>query len=170
MRLLSSVFILIIVNLVSLAAEVQLVSAKPGRAAAVQAAAAEVFVVDWAEYHSVVAIQSGTGLRCPAWVATFERQSGNLAVAYAGSAYRDASGHVHIDCQRATISGPLARMWSPDSFALQEEGPVRIIDDEDRASVGTLLRRLPLNAQEIEALTDYRKRLQLARSMVEGIL
>ena len=40
------------------------------------------------------------------------------------------------------ISGPLSQQWSCDSFAIGRTGQVRILDDQDRPSVGKVDKRV----------------------------
>ena len=143
--------------------------AVPGRAEPLAPAPAMAWRVQWDEYVTVIVVEPGKQVRRPAWVATIEQHGhGGLAVAYAGSAFIDAVGDIHIDCQRALISGPQGNNWSPDSFAIQPDDRVRVIDDYDRGNMGRVLRALPMRTETGEVNEDWMRERVLARSMVEG--
>lgn len=144
----------------------------PGRAEAVAPSASFACTVAWEEYHSVIVVEDGRHpRRRRAWVATRERDTGHLAVAYTGTAFVDARGDIHIDCRNATISGPMAARWSPDSFAIEPDGRVRVIDDQDRGNVGRLVDRHPARDPGGAALTPaYRERRLAACAAVIGAL
>jgi len=119
----------------------------------------------WETYRSVVVIGDGVGQMRPAWVATYEAPteipglgfidpvlglfgyhgSGaaapeKLVVAYRAQAFLDAQGRVHLNAQKAVISGPQADEWSPDSFIFTLPDHVETVDDNESANVGRIER------------------------------
>lgn len=143
----------------------------PGQAVPEAPSEPVAYHVAWNQYDTIIVIEPGSGLRRPAWIATRDRAEDELAVAYAGTAYVDERGDVHIDCRRARISGPMADQWSPDSFAVEPDGDVRIIDEQDppHRSSGRITKRIP--AETDHGLDpDYMRTRQLAKLLVEGLL
>jgi hypothetical protein len=74
-------------------------------------------------------------LRRQATVTTRD-QDGRLLVSYPGTAFLDADGALHVDARHAPVSGPWAGSWSPDSFAVDQYGQARTLDDFDRPGGG----------------------------------
>ena len=143
----------------------------PGRADPVAPTSPFAFEVDWDDYRTLIVVEPGRELRRPAWVATRHKGADDLAVAYAGTAFLDARGDLHIDCRGAHISGPMADQWSPDSFAIEDGGHVRIIDDADRGNPGRVAESIPARVAAGAGLTRQFQRARiLARLYVEGAL
>jgi hypothetical protein len=120
--------------------------AAPGRATPVTVAPPGNRTVDWAyqvgpgapfeQVSSTITVTAaGTNGRAQAAVSTYD-QDGNLLVTYPATAFVDAQGITHIDAQGATVSGPLASAWSPDSMAIDQYGYVHTVDDFNRSGNG----------------------------------
>ncbi len=152
----------------------------PGAAEPVRGAAAFTCEVRWdvedSDLVSRIVVEPGSGPRRQAWVATFTHAERQLEVAYAGTAFVDAKGAVHIDCRDARVAGPRADEWSPDSFAIARNGRVRVMDDMMRANTGSLLgerihpRDPPPDAPGDDAASPYRRALLHTRLLVEGAI
>ena len=153
----------------------------PGRATPYDAAAAQGFFIAWGDAEderSYIVIEAGDGLRRPALVATIEKETSNLRVSYAGTAFVDKQGRIHIDCQRARIYGPERNNWSPDSFMISEDGKVQWMDDAMRGGGGRVLSWAAddLQGKAADALKDlpkkfsYRYMQLLSRWHLEGHL
>jgi hypothetical protein len=84
---------------------------------------------------TTVTIDAGDGVRRGAQVTTTDDR-GQLLVSYRGTAFVDAAGQLEIDARQAPVSGPWAGSWSPDSFAVDEYGAVRTLDDFNRGGGG----------------------------------
>lgn len=137
----------------------------PSPGAEQPASPAEACVVefDWDEYRTLVVVGEGAGIVKPAWVATYERDPRRFIVGYRATAYRDARGRLHINARRATDVGPMAKDWSPDSFAFGDR-LLWAVDDENRgqsAPMGTLT---PAAADR----SAWHRALLLAQALVEG--
>jgi hypothetical protein len=143
----------------------------PGRAVPSLASGSFACEVEWDDYMTLIVVEEGVSTRRLAWVATRHREAKELAVAYAGTAFVDERGDIHIDCRNAFLTGPMADQWSPDSFAIEPGGRVRIIDDAERGNPGRLVDRVPARKQEAGPLdAEYRRRRLLARFFVVGAL
>jgi hypothetical protein len=152
-------------------AEAPASSTLPGRAAPVAPTEAAAWEVDWDEYLTLIVVEPGEHLRRPAWIATLHKGAGDLAVAYAGTAFRDDRGDIHIDCRNAVITGPMASQWAADSFAIEAGGRVRIIDDAERGNPGRVRATIPARGEGGGDLTlAFRKARLLARMYVENAL
>lgn len=146
-------------------------SNKAGRERPAVAAPTMVWRVDWEEYRTLIVVETGTAVRRPAWVTTMNRQDGSLVVCYVGTAFTDEDGEVHIDCRWADIAGPQASNWSPDSFAIREDGSVRVIDDADRGNGGTVASSLTARAEAGAPLSlAYQAERLFARWSVTGAM
>jgi hypothetical protein len=104
---------------------------------------------------------SDKGMRAPAWIVTYDLQD-HVQVAYRGVAFRDKNGLLHIDSRHAIITGPRSAEWSPDSFAINEDGTVQTIDDENRANGGTVTETV--KAKD----STFRRLLTIAIAIVRG--
>jgi hypothetical protein len=121
--------------------------AAPGRATPVAPAAPGNQTVNWAyqiapgaplqQVSSTITITAAAGAdgRAPASVSTYD-PNGNLLVSYPATAFVDAQGNTHVDAQGATVSGPMAGNWSPDSMAIDPYGYVHTLDDFNRSGNG----------------------------------
>jgi len=122
----------------------------PGRATPVVGPDPIAVELLWDRYRTVLVVGAGRGRTRPAWVATFAAKSGRLAVAYRAVAFRDAQGLLHLDARRAIITGPMAREWSPDSFAIIPPAGIATIDDQNRGNQGTLSRTIEPSTDSAE--------------------
>ena len=153
----------------------------PGRATPYDPAQSQAFYIAWGDAEaerSYVVIESGDGLRRPALVATVEKDTSKLRVSYAGTAYVDKQGRIHIDCQRSRIYGPERNNWSPDSFMVSADGKVKWMDDAMRNGGGRVLSWAPKDPKQhsndvFKALPKkftYRYMQLLSRWHLEGHL
>jgi hypothetical protein len=145
----------------------------PGRAVPERAAEAGVWRVAWHDYVTLIVVCPGTELRRTAWVATMERASGELQVAYHGSAFVDLRGDLHIDCRgwdTPQMRGSLADQWSPDSFAIEADGDVRVLDDNGNGSLGKVLEHHVARERDGRLSAVFRREWALARWYVSGVL
>lgn len=141
----------------------------PGRGEPSRSAEPVAYKVAWDDYITWIVVTGNGGLRSRAWVSTHNKSDGTLAVSYCGSAFRDDSGDVHIDCQRVRIHGPLAASWSPDSFAVHPDGSVRVIDDKNRGNVGTATETIPGHGESDDTMRQrYQALLHYVAGMVNG--
>ncbi|NRA37544.1 MAG: hypothetical protein HRU15_05350, partial [Planctomycetes bacterium] len=60
---------------------------------------------------------------------------GKLVVSYSGKSYIAENGNLIVDAREAKVSGPMHKIWSPDSFTIDADG-VYVIDDYLRDSNG----------------------------------
>jgi hypothetical protein len=122
-----------------------MLSGQPGRATPVAPPQSGSVRVDWdyrlgsQTFHCTTTLDIGAGgpddLRRLATVTTRD-QAGNLLVSYSGTAFLDADGALHVDARNAPVSGPWAANWSPDSFAVDQYGQTRTLDDFNRGGGG----------------------------------
>lgn len=117
------------------------------------------------DYQSLIVIEPGQARRQRAWVVTFRHEDDAPQVAHAGWAFIDARGNIHIDCRGAETTGPLHDQWSPDSFAIDTDQAVWVIDDLQRGNRGRMLFD-PWRPDD----KRYVKALLLARYMTTGML
>jgi len=114
---------------------------KPGHEAPAAPAESCVVRFPWDEYRSLVVVGTGVGMLKPAWVATYEQESGKFIVGYRATAFRDARGRLHIDARRSRDVGPNASNWIPDSFAFGSK-TLWTLDDQGSghaSAMGTLV-------------------------------
>lgn len=137
---------------------------RPGAEAPVSPAVPCVVEFDWDDnYRTLVVVGEGAGMVKPAWVATFEREPVRFIVGYRATAFRDARGRLHVDARRSTDVGPMAKDWSPDSFAFGDK-LLWAMDDANRGqstSMGTV------KTAEADA-PGWRAALLRAQALVEG--
>lgn len=156
------------------AADLDVVSDRPGRAEPVGLPEPLAVTVEWANrrYTTHIVIEPGTGERRRALVATFERATRDLEVFYSGRAFVDADGRIHVDCRRAETLGPSGPHWSPDSFAWGDAGPVGVIDDANRTNTGQLVARTPAFTDDDPSTLqpEYRAMRMMLLVIVEGYL
>ncbi|NRA40124.1 MAG: hypothetical protein HRU15_18410 [Planctomycetes bacterium] len=112
-------------------------------------------------------------------MATVDGKTGALRVVYAGTAFFDEQGRMHIDCRKSILHGPDSQHWSPDSFSIDKKGGVRWMDDARRNGSGhvlqwavnnsDLLKGSPMSDKVDEQVTYSALRLSV-RVFLEGVL
>lgn len=164
------------------AAEQNAQSWEPGRAEPHSAVEAQSFHLAWGdgeEERSYIVIEPGDGLRRPALVATLDTQTLRMRVSYAGTAFIDQQGNIHIDAQRARIFGPDRMRWSPDSFKISRDGRVQWMDDARRNGGGRVIGWAPWGPVQkgvplafIKCRGEYNYRLMRLRNhfYIDGVL
>jgi hypothetical protein len=112
---------------------------QPGRATPVAAAKPGNYHIVWDDgTESLVKVGKADGLKNPALVTTRDK-AGQVMATYQATAFVDDQGSTHIDGRGATVGGPQAQAYSPDSFAIHRDGTVEILDDQDHAEQGVLV-------------------------------
>ena len=138
------------------------------------------YVIRWENYRTLIVVDGSSGLIRPAWIVTMSTApeqiatnrgpvvlaKGQVVVAYRGQAFRDKEGVLHIDAGRAHLVGPMAKAWSPDSFAIGEDRMVSAQDDnaEHPPNAGEVEKALPFDTHKDE----YRQMLLMAQAIIEG--
>ncbi len=139
-------------------------------------------ILRWDRYRTLIVIDDSAGLVKGCWIVTLATMPeqiptargpimvarGQVVVAYRGQAYYDKNGILQIDAHRATLSGALGVLWSPDSFSISPDKQVEARDDDpDHDS----------NSGEVEKEispethpADYKKLRWAAQSIVSGII
>ena len=138
------------------------------------------YIIRWENYRTLIVVDGSSGLIRPAWIVTMSTApeqiatqrgpvvlaKGQVVVAYRGQAFRDKEGVLHVDAGRAHLVGPMAKAWSPDSFAIGEDRMVSTQDDNPEH---------PPNAGEVEKSVfsethkdEYRQMLLMAQAIIEG--
>ena len=140
--------------------------APAGRGEPQAAAPAQSIIIDWDMYRTMIVIESGGGIRRQAWVVTYDRASSQMVVCYTGIAFMAGDHRLHIDCRDAVLDrGIHADQWSPDSFAVNDDDTVDIVDDRLNSMAGVLIRRIFPHQRE-----EFRQALSVSRYEVCGIL
>ena len=101
--------------------------------------------VKWDEYISVLVVLPRPSLKQQAWLATFMVERGEHGlqlkpqVNYRGDAFIDQLEEIHFDFRDAGCVGEMAGQWLPDSFVLQQDGRVRILDTKNNGNWGRVV-------------------------------
>jgi len=123
-----------------------------GRGDPARSAPATAVVVEWDDYTSVLIVEPGEGLLRHARVLTQEKPDARAPirvppgseylVSYRGRAFVDADGNLQLDCRGASLVGPAANKWFPDSFKISDAGKVSTCDDQPVTGTGVVVRRV----------------------------
>ncbi len=155
----------------------------PGRAVPHKSVDAQAFYVAWGdgeEERSYIVIEPGDGVRRPVIIATMDGETQRMRVSYAGTAFIDKAGNIHIDARQARIHGPDRNRWSPDSFMIGKDGRVKWMDDALRNGTGRVLGWAPKDAkkgekapaafQKLKQYNDYKIMRLMSRFYMDGVL
>lgn len=140
----------------------------PGRAPALAAATPLALEVHWGDaefpvYSEIVIQEMDAALSLATvltWTAGDDDPWQRFQIGYVTTAYRDANGAVHINARGASLRGPEADHWWPDSFMIdpQAGGAVQVLDDAGNEGEGVVKRRYD---RDDKGFTQARLRAQL---------
>ena len=101
--------------------------------------------IQWDEYISVLVVLPQPGIKQQAWLATFlvehtvNGRQLRPQINYSGEAYIDTRGDIHFDFRDAGCVGEMAGKWYPDSFVVQQNSRVRILDTKNNGNWGRVI-------------------------------